>query len=172
MGIDKIGNKNNSFESKSIEYSTPKTIVEPLIKEFEITTDVCASKLNHKLPKYWTKEDNSLNKDWIGNCWMNPPFDRNLSKWVKKAHNEAIINGGTKVCLIPVRSNTKWWAETMIDAEIRFINGEVNFNDEPRGLWMGMCIVIFGEKANKGTYNTIDYRSIRKKEKELLSIQP
>ena len=101
---------------------------------------------------------------------MNPPFDRNLSKWVKKAHNEAIINGGTKVCLIPVRSNTKWWSETMIDAEIRFINGEVNFNDESRGLWMGVCIVIFGEKANKGTYSFIDYRSIRKTEKELLSI--
>ena len=41
--------------------------------------------------------------------------------------------GGTKVCLIPVRSNTKWWAEVCVKAEIRFINGEVNFNDEERG---------------------------------------
>lgn len=163
MGIDKIGNKNNSFESKSIEYSTPLSIVQPLIDEFGITKDVCASKANHKLPDYWTKEDDSLTKDWIGNCWMNPPFDRNLQKWVRKAHKEAKLNGGTKVCLIPVRSNTKWWAETMPDAEIRFINGEVNFNDEPRGLWMGMCIVVFGEQAKKGTHSIIDYRKARVK---------
>ena len=41
---------------------------------------------------------------------------------------------------------------------------EVNFNDEPRGLWMGMSIIIFGEKANKGTFSFIDYRTIRKNE--------
>jgi len=98
---------------------------------------------------------------------MNPPFDRNLSVWVKKAAAEAKINGGTKVCLIPVRSNTKWWAELSIESEIRFINGEVNFNDEKRGLWMGMCIIIFGEKAKKGTFSIIDYRSIREKEKQM-----
>ena len=82
----------------------------PLINEFGITKDVCASQTNHKLPDYWNKEDNALTKDWIGNCWMNPPFDRNLANWVRKASDEADKNGGTKVCLIPVRSNTKWWA--------------------------------------------------------------
>lgn len=69
---------------------------------------------------------------------------------------------GTKVCLIPVRSNTKWWAELSIQSEIRFINGEVNFNNEKRGLWMGMCIMIFGEHAKKGTFKIIDYRNLCK----------
>jgi len=162
MGIDKIGNKKNSFKSNSIEYSTPLAIVQPLINEFSITKDVCASQTNHKLPDYWSKEDDALTKDWIGKCWMNPPFDRNLAKWVRKASDEADKNGGTKVCLIPVRSNTKWWAELSIKSEIRFINGEVNFNDEPRGLWMGMCIIIFGEQAKKGTFSIINYRSVGK----------
>lgn len=152
MGTEIVG------ESKSVEYSTPFKIVEPLINEFGITTDVCASELNHKLPKYWNKEDNALTKEWVGNCWMNPPFSRDLRHWVKKAHNEALKNGGTKVCLIPVRSNTKWWADIINDAEIRFINGEVNFNDEPRGLWLPMCIVIFGEKAKVGTFSVLNYR--------------
>lgn len=162
MGIGTIGNKKNSFTSNSVEYSTPLAIVEPLIAEFDIERDVCANELNHKLPNYWTKEDDALTKDWIGNCWMNPPFDRNLAKWVKKASFETEKHGGTKVCLIPVRSNTKWWAELMIKAELRFINGEVNFNDAPRGLWMGMCIVVFGEQAKKGTFSIIDYRSVNK----------
>jgi site-specific DNA-methyltransferase (adenine-specific) len=95
-------------QSISIEYSTPLRIVEPLIKEFHLTKDVCASSTNNKLSDYWTKEQNSLTFDWKGNCWMNPPFSRDLSKWVKKAYNDAEKYGGTKVCLIPVRSNTKW----------------------------------------------------------------
>ena len=82
MGTEIIG------ESKSIEYSTPLKIVEPLIKEFNITRDVCASFENHKLPDYWTKEDNALIKTWKGNCWMNPPFSRDLNKWVRKAYAE------------------------------------------------------------------------------------
>ena len=152
MGTQVVG------ESNSVEYSTPFKIVEPLINEFGLTRDVCASALNHKLPDYWTKEDNSLAMNWEGNCWMNPPFSRDLNKWVKKACNDAERFGGTKVCLIPVRSNTKWWAEVCVKAEIRFINGEVNFNDEERGLWLPMCIIIFGEKAKVGTFYVLNYR--------------
>ena len=161
MGTEVIG------ESKSIEYSTPLKIVEPLIKEFNITRDVCASSENHKLPDYWTKEDNALTKTWEGNCWMNPPFSRDLNKWVRKAYAETYgLNGsGTKVCLIPVRSNTKWWAEVSPKSEIRFINGEVNFNNEKRGLWLPMCIIIFGEQAKIGTFSIIDYRSKKRLKK-------
>ena len=54
MGTKVVG------ESNSVEYSTPLKIVQPLINEFGLTRDVCASALNHKLPDYWTKEDNSL----------------------------------------------------------------------------------------------------------------
>ena len=156
MGTEIVG------ESKGVEYSTPLVLVEPLIKEFDLETDVCASTENHKLPKYWTKEDNALTKNWVGNCWMNPPFSRDLNKWVRKAFSDTIHLGGTKVCLIPVRSNTKWWAEVALHSEIRFINGEVNFNDEPRGLWLPMCIMIFGEQAKVKTFSVIDYRNHKK----------
>ena len=43
-------------------------------------------------------------------------------------------------------------------AEVRFIIGEVNFNDEPRGLWLPMCILIFGDKAKVGNFSTITYK--------------
>ena len=88
---------------------------------------------------------------------MNPAFSRHLSKWVKKARDEVKLHSGTKVCLIPVRSNTKWWNDIIKDAEIRFIIGEVNFNDEECGLWLPMCILIFGERAKIGCFSTIVY---------------
>ena len=155
--------KQNDFKSDSIEYSTPLKIVQPLIKEFNITKDVCASASNHKLPDYWTKEDNALAMNWVGNCWINPPFSRDLNKWVKKACEDTQKFGGTKVILIPVRSNTKWWADVITKAEIRFINGEVNFNEEERGLWLPMCILIFGENAKIGSFSVLDYRQPKKK---------
>ena len=155
MGTEIIG------KSKSIEYSTPDSIVKPLIQEFDLTRDVCASKNNFKLNKYWTKEDNALLKNWEENCWMNPPFDRNIGKWALKAHSETIKYGGYKVCLLPVRSNTVWWSKICLDAEIRFINGEVNFNNEKRGLWLPMCIMIFGNNSFKGTFDVFNYRKAR-----------
>lgn len=154
MGIGKI----NNFNSEKTEYSTPISLFEPLKREFNLKIDVCANKNNAKLPTYWTVEDDALTKDWIGNCWMNPPFSKQLNKWVKKMWNDTKKFGGTKVCLIPVRSNTKWWNEIINDAEIRFIIGEVNFNDEERGLWLPMCILIFGEQANVGNFSTIIYK--------------
>jgi len=149
----------NEFKSNSIEYSTPLVLVRPLIQEFDLIWDVCASKLNHKCPKYWTKHDDALPRYWFGNCWMNPPFCSDIGKWVLKAHKESKLRGGTKVCLIPVRSNTKWWAEVCVDAEIRFINGEVNFNEALRGVWLPICILIFGEQAKVGTFSVINYRT-------------
>ena len=38
MGTELVG------KSKSIEYSTPLNLVNPLIKEFDLKVDVCASK--------------------------------------------------------------------------------------------------------------------------------
>lgn len=148
---------NNNFSSKAIDYSTPMSLFKPLAEEFDLEIDVCASSDNNKLNVYWTIEDDALKQNWIGNCWMNPPFSRQLNKWVKKAWQDSKRFNGTKVCLVPVRSNTKWWGEVIKDAEIRFIIGEVNFNNAERGLWLPMCILIFGEKAKVGKFSTIYY---------------
>lgn len=153
--------KNNNFKSNSIEYSTPQVLFDLLNDEFNFDIDACASVENFKVEKYWTKEDTALNKEWAGNVWMNPPFNRDLSKFVLKMHNEYLKHGGVKVCLIPVRGNTIWWNRVIADAEIRFINGEVNFNDEDRGLWQAMCILVFGN-SKQGTHSTINYREMRK----------
>lgn len=158
MGIGR-----NSFKSETVEYRTPRALFEPLAVEFALVRDVCASIENAQLPIYWTKADDALQQEWIEPCWMNPPFNRELSRWVKKAHVEAMKHGTTIVCLIPVRSNTKWWRDTVPDAEVRFINGEVNFNDLDRGLWLPMCVLIFGHRAKVGCFHFIDYRNQRSK---------
>jgi phage N-6-adenine-methyltransferase len=146
------------FASDKVDYKTPRKLIEPLIKEFQLEWDLAASEENHQLEKYYTEKDDSLTKNWVGNCWLNPPFCKQLGKWVTRAHDQSQLFEGTKVVLCPVRSNTQWWARIIKDAEVRFITGGVNFNDEPRGLWLPICILIFGDKAKKGTFTTIEYK--------------
>ena len=85
MGIG----KNNDFKSKSIVYSTPKKLFDILNNEFNFDLDVCALPENTKCYKYFTEEINGLNQDWTGHCWMNPPFNKELKKWVLKAKSES-----------------------------------------------------------------------------------
>jgi len=145
-----IGRK-NIFKSKSTEYETPNEIFDPLKKEFDLKVDVCATKENTKCNIYFTKQEDAFTREWhkYGNCWMNPPWGKDLKKWVKKAFEES-QKGITVVCLLPVRSNTNWWHDYCMKGEIRFLKGEIKFCGMDRGLWLPCSIVIFdGELLDK-----------------------
>lgn len=72
------------YTSSSEEWGTPQTLFNRLNKEFNFTLDICASKENAKCPKYYTKEEDALKKEWGGVMWMNPPYGRRIGIWVKK----------------------------------------------------------------------------------------
>lgn len=142
MGIGK-----NIFKSKSEEYETPLHIFKPLQEEFDLKLDVCATKENTKCKLFFTKEENALNYEWNQNFWMNPPFGRNLKKWVQKAYEES-QKGVIGVLILPVRCNTNWWHKYIIDtkAEVRFLRGEIKFSNQKNGLWLPFAIIIFNQK--------------------------
>lgn len=146
MGID-----NNSFKSKSHEYETPLEIFEPLQKEFDLQLDVCSTNENKKCGLNFTKEDDGLTKDWNKNFWMNPPFGRQIKKWVQKAQEESFKHKVNGVLILPVRSNTQWWHKHIIDvgAEVRFLKGEIKFSGHERGLWLPFAIIIYKYKGIK-----------------------
>lgn len=131
------------FKAQSQEYETPDYIFAPLDQEFHFTLDVAASIENAKCRLYFNKKEDGLSQDWGSNiCWMNPPFGREMKKWVKKAY-ESSLKGATVVCLLPVRSNTIWWHDYCMKGELRFIKGEVKFKGQSRGLWLPLCIIVF-----------------------------
>lgn len=157
MGIGKI----NNFKSENIIYSTPTKLFKVINDEFHFTLDVCALPENAKCENYFTPEIDGLKRDWPGVCWMNPPFNKELKKWVIKARDESKKHNSIVCCLVPFRGNTVWFKEVCMDAEIRFIIGEVNFNDLERGLWLPMCFMIFGTDRT-GQFSFVDYKKIRK----------
>lgn len=103
---------NVHFSSETDDWSTPIDLYKKLNDVFSFTLDPCASDSNYKCEKYFTEKDDGLSKSWDGErVFMNPPYGRAISAWVKKA-SEA--KSGLVVCLVPARTDTKWWHEYII----------------------------------------------------------
>ena len=49
-----------------------------------------------------------LAQPWTGKVFMNPPYGREIGRWVKKAWEES-LKGALVVCLLPARVDTRWW---------------------------------------------------------------
>ena len=115
------------YSSDKLDWETPSEIFEPLNAEFGFDLDVCAIPQTAKCKKFYTPEDDALKQEWSGTCWMNPPYGREIKKWVKKAF-ESSQKGATIVCLVPARTDTSWWHDYCMKAdEIRFIRGRIYF---------------------------------------------
>ena len=62
------------FSSVTDQWATPQWLFDALNEQFHFSVDVCALPHNAKCPKYYTPDDNGLNQEWRGICWMNPPY--------------------------------------------------------------------------------------------------
>jgi phage N-6-adenine-methyltransferase len=132
------------YTSNSEEWGTPQELFNRLNKEFNFTLDICASKENAKCPKYYTKEEDALKKEWGGVIWMNPPYGRQIGNWVKKAKEASQQGKATVVCLLPARTDTAWWHDYAMKAnEIRLIRGRLKFGDGKGSAPFPSAIVVF-----------------------------
>lgn len=138
---------NGLMSSNSCEWATPKNFFEQLNKEFNFTLDPCSTKENHKCKKYYTINDNGLEKSWENEIvYMNPPYGREIIKWVEKAYNEN-LKGTTIVCLLPARTDTKWFHNYIYKKhEIRFIKGRLKFNDGKQSAPFPSMVVVMKGK--------------------------
>ncbi len=122
------------FSSKSDMWETPQDLFDKLNAEYGFTLDVCASFRNAKCKQFYDKTTDGLRQDWKENiCWMNPPYGRDIGKWVKKAYEASHIDwqhtGATVVCLLPARTDTRWWHDYCMKGEITFLKGRLKFGN-------------------------------------------
>ena len=117
------------FSSKTDEWSTPQDLFDKLNEEFHFDLDVCANKSNHKCALYYNREQDGLKMPWKDHVvWCNPPYGREIGKWVKKAYFENKAHGTTIVMLLPARTDTKWFHNYVLwKAHVRFIQGRLKF---------------------------------------------
>lgn len=131
------------FSSKTDMWATPQDFFDKLNEEFYFTVDVCAIPENAKCEKFFTPEIDGLKQEWTGVCWCNPPYGREIGKWVEKAYI-ASTWGATVVMLLPARTDTKWFHEYIYNkAEIRFIKGRLKFGNSKTAAPFPSMVVIF-----------------------------
>lgn len=112
---------------KSDEWFTPKYIFDALGCTFNL--DVAGDLLNRHqcVPASSSIPEGSLEHEWRGLVWMNPPFGgRNaLWPWINK-----FIEHGNGIALVPDRTSAPWWQHLAKHSEvICFLSPKVRFID-------------------------------------------
>ncbi len=60
--------------------------------------------------------------------FCNPPYGKEVPKWVHKAYESVREPGTVVVMLLPARTDTRWFQEWIYHrAEVRFLCGRVKF---------------------------------------------
>jgi len=124
---------NNSLLSSDKNYwETPQAFFDKLNRQYHFSFDLAASVDNAKCGNFFTEEDDSLSQNWhsiAGNLFLNPPYGRELRKWVQKAYEESLgKHDGFIVLLIPARTDTSYWHDFIFGkAQIKFLRGRLKF---------------------------------------------
>lgn len=135
------------FSSKTDLWETPKDFFDKLDDEFHFDLDVCALPENAKCKRYFTPEMDGLSQPWEGVCWCNPPYGREVWRWVA-AGQAASAAGATVVMLLPARTDTKWFHDWIYGkAEVRFIRGRLKFGGCKNSAPFPSMVVVFRPKG-------------------------
>ena len=133
-------NREVMFSSKTDIWETPQDFFDKLNEEFRFQTDVCASPENAKCKRFYTPEQDGLAQEWSGACWCNPPYGRQIGKWVRKASESK----ATTVMLVPARTDTAWFHDYIYGkAEVRFIRGRLRFSGAKENAPFPCMVVVF-----------------------------
>lgn len=121
------------FSSEKLDWCTPQAFFDELDAEFHFSLDAAATYKNSKCVRCWTPETDGLIQPWDifgGSVFCNPPYGREIKKWIRKAHDEA-QKGITIVLLIPARTDTSYFHDYIYGkADLRFIRGRLKFTDD------------------------------------------
>jgi len=121
------------FSSVSTHWATPPEVYAELDAEFHFDDDPCP-----------LHGEGGLDREWGRAVYMNPPYGRQITPWVKRAYEHS-CNGALVVCLLPSRTDTRWWHEYVMKArEIRFLKGRLKFGGAKQGAPFPSAIAIFG----------------------------
>lgn len=115
------------LSSKRHDWETPQEFFDDLNREFHFTLDPCAMPETAKCIKYYTPIENGLLQDWSGETvFCNPPYGRELPKWIEKCAIES--KHAKVVMLIPARTDTIAFHRFIYNkTEIRFVKGRLKF---------------------------------------------
>lgn len=152
------------FSRASDEWATPHNLYASLDAEFHFSLDAAATASNTKCARWYGPggvSEDALSLAWTNDAgrpcavWLNPPYSR-AREFMARAAHEAIVTGSTIVCLVPSRTDTRWWHDYVWDAakhrtrpgvSIRFIRGRLIFGGASAGAPFPSVIVVFSPEG-------------------------
>lgn len=137
------------MSSNTDDWETPASFFSSMVDKYgAFDVDVCASATNAKCTVFYDKAQDGLKQSWVGKCWMNPPYGRDIKLWMKKAY-ESSKAGATVVCLVPARTDTAWWHDYAMHGEITFIRGRLKFGTSVNSAPFPSAVVVFKGGINE-----------------------
>jgi len=107
----------------SDEWYTPKYIFDAMNVQFDL--DVAHPDIETCVPANHIITENSLESEWFGFVWMNPPWcsTKDKRKWIDK-----FISHGNVVCLMPDSTSSDWWQHLANNSDgVLFTKSRVKF---------------------------------------------
>ena len=137
-------NSDVMFSSTTPEWETPQDFFDNLNRQYHFTLDAASTHENAKCQNHFTREDDGLHKNWGGQrVWLNPPYGREIGKWVQKAYEESQKENTLVVCLLPARTDTRWFHDYCTKGEITFVRGRLKFGGSKNAAPFPSMIVVF-----------------------------
>jgi transcriptional regulator with XRE-family HTH domain len=131
-------------------WETPVELAEALsLAVAGFSLDPCAAtadrrKVRVKAKILLTEGDDGLSVPWLGTVFVNPPYSRGLSAWVRKCFEES-QRGCIVVGLIPARPDTHYWHDYVAaHADVFMIRGRLKFGDGENSAPFPSCVVVWG----------------------------
>lgn len=137
------------------EWYTPAQFIESARAVMDtIDLDPASSEIANrtvKAEKYYSKEDNGLQKQWHGNIWMNPPYAQPLMSQFAEAvaakYESGEIDQG--IVLVNNATETQWWQRmASCSSAVCFPKTRIKFldpNGNPGAPLQGQSILYFGK---------------------------
>ena len=150
---------NVHYSTNSNEWETPKELYDLLNGRYgPFTLDPCATKANAKCSKFYTKNNDGLRKSWADEVvFMNPPYGREIGRWIEKAYRESRSGVQRIVCLIPARTDTTYWHNYIMKAsEILFVRGRIRFVGGKYPAPFPSAVIIFDSRKDL-IVSTLEY---------------
>lgn len=114
-----------SAKMRTNEWLTPPEIIKDL-GFFDL--DPCSPVIRpwDTAALHYNINDDGLSKDWIGRVWLNPPYGKEVEKWLKK-----LANHGNGIALIFARTETAAFFQEVWNkaTSVLFIEGRIHFYD-------------------------------------------
>ena len=136
------------------DWMTPPEVFDKVDHRAEFDLDACATDARcARVGTFISPEEDALTAPWDGTrVWVNPPYGRDIHRWIRRAAEAPKRDDCELVCLlIYANTETRYWREWVIDCEnshaVVFLSPRVKFvradGKDAKGAPKGSALVVY-----------------------------